>query len=258
MVGFGELWKNFISKAADYPVMSPNKNSRPAKRKSNKMLFLAIGIIVIILIGVGAYIVLGQSGNNASTTTSTPTATPTMSPSTSPTATPTETDSNYVGATQVLLQTSAGNITIALRNDKPITTANFINLINRGVYDGTTFQRVIAGFMIQGGENDSANVATIPDEIGTNNYNLPYTIAMAKTSQPNSATSQFFINVADNSKITYQDGSTFDGTYTVFGKVIAGQSVVDAIANAPVTTNVYGENSQPINPVTLIKATVLT
>lgn len=236
--------------------MSPNKNSRPpAKRKSNKMLYLAIGIIVIILVGVGAYMALGQS-NSSPSPTSTPA--PTAMPSTSPTATPIETDPNYAGATQVLLHTSAGDITIALRNDKPITTTNFINLVNRGVYDSTTFYRVIAGFMIQGGQNISASVASISDEIGTNNHNVPYTIAMAKTSLPNSATSEFFINVGDNSQIIYQDGSKFDGTYTVFGKVISGQNVVDTIANAPVTQNAYHENSSPLNPITLIKATVLT
>jgi cyclophilin family peptidyl-prolyl cis-trans isomerase len=81
---------------------------------------------------------------------------------------------------------------------------------------------------------------------------------MAKTSQPNSATSEFFINVADNSKITYQDGSTFDGTYSVFGRVVAGQNIVDAIASAQVTTNAYGENSAPVHPVSIIKATIIS
>ena len=227
--------------------MTPNKNSRPPKKKSNKTLFLAIGVIAIIIVGVGAYVMLGQSNTPASTAT--PTPSPTPSASTSPTQ-----DSDYVNATQVLLHTSVGDITLELRSDKPITTTNFVNLVKEGLYDGTIFHRVIAGFMIQGGENDSANVATIPDEIGSNNRNLPYTIAMAKTNDPNSATSQFFINLADNG---VNNGPTFDSTYTVFGKVISGQSVVDAIANAPVTSNAYEQNSTPINPVTVIKATIL-
>jgi cyclophilin family peptidyl-prolyl cis-trans isomerase len=234
--------------------MSPNNKS---KRKSNKTLFLAIGIIAIIIIGIGAYVVLAKS-NQPTGVSATPTPTPTPS-STSPMTSPTssETDPLYVGGTQVLLQTSVGNITLELRNDKPITTANFINMVNHGWYDGTSFHRVIAGFMIQGG-GISQSIPAIADEIGNNNHNTIYTITMAKTSQPNSATSEFFINVADNSQITYQDGTTFDGTYSVFGKVIAGQSVVDAIANAPVTSNAYESNSTPINPVTVIHATILS
>ena len=234
--------------------MTPNKNSRPpAKRKSNKMLFLVIGIIAIIVIAAAAYTMLGTPANQNPTATPTPTPAPTPLPTAVPIS-----DPEYAGGTQVLLHTSAGDIIVALRTDKPITTTNFINIVNRGVYDQTIFHRVIAGFMIQGGQNTSANVAAINDEIGIDNHNVPYTIAMAKTSQPNSATSEFFINVGDNSKTTYPDGSTFDGTYTVFGKVVAGQSVVDSIANAAVTSNAYGENSQPVHPVTLLKATVLS
>ena len=229
--------------------MSPNNS----KKKSNKTLFLAIAIIAIIIVGIAAYAMLGQ-GNQTTNPTPTPTPAPTTSPSPSTSPSPTTSPTT----TQVLLQTTAGNITLELRSDKPITTANFINLVNKGLYDGTTFHRVIAGFMIQGGENDSANVATIPDEIGNNNRNLAYTIAMAKTSAPNSATSQFFINVADNGNMVVDNqGTKFDAVYTVFGNVTAGQSVVDAIANAPVTSNAYEQNSTPINPVTVIKATVL-
>ena len=145
-----------------------------------------------------------------------------------------------------------------MATDKPITTANFINIVQKGWYDGTIFHRVIAGFMIQGG-GISQTVPTIKDEIGTNNHNYKYTIAMAKTSSPNSATNEFFINAADNSGITYPDGSTFDGTYTVFGTVISGQSVVDTIANAPATANPNNpsEISVPVNPVTIIKASIV-
>ncbi len=233
--------------------MPSNKKGNVSSHKSRNKLWLAIGVIAIVLIAVGAYEALGQSGNQsadhiptaAPTTTVTPTATPTLSPSSGTTG------------TRVLLHTSAGDITILLRTDKPTTTANFINIVQKGWYDGTIFHRVVAGFMIQGGQI-SQTIPTINDEIGTNNHNTKYTIAMAKTSSPNSATSEFFINAADNSGITYPDGSTFDGTYTVFGTVVSGQNVVDAIANAPVTTNSMGENSQPVNPVTLIKASIVT
>ena len=246
--------------------MAPNKNNK-SNRKSNKTLFLAIGIIAIILIGVGAYVVLGRSNQPANfspTPTPTPapttfTGTPTPTPATSATTSPTsDTDPLYVGGTKVLLQTSVGNITLQLRNDKPITTGNFINIVNHGWYDGTPFHRVIAGFMIQGG-GISQSIPPIADEVGSNNHNTAYTITMAKTSQPNSATSEFFINVADNSHITYQDGTTFDGTYSVFGKVIDGQNVVDAIANAPVIANpnMQNEMSNPVNPVTITKASIV-
>lgn len=237
--------------------MTPNKNSRASvKRKSNKTLLLAIGIIAIILTGIGAYIVLGQSANQPNTT---PTPSPTPSSSASQTPSPTTGDPSYVNPTKVLLQTSVGNITLELRSDKPITTTNFINLVQQGNYDGTVFHRVIAGFMIQGGAI-SGSTPTISDEIGSNNRNIAYTIAMAKTSNPNSATSQFFINVADNGNLVIdQAGTKFDTVYAVFGKVVEGQNFVDAIANAQVTANPYThENSDPVNPVTLIEATIIS
>lgn len=238
--------------------MAPNKSNK-SKRKSNNTLFFAIGIIAIILIGTGVFIVLGQSNQPSNVS---PTPTPSPAPTTfngtpTPSATSSTSDPLYDGGTKVLVQTSVGNITLQLRNDKPITTGNFINIVNHGWYAGTPFHRVIAGFMIQGG-GISQSVPAIADEIGSNNHNIAYTITMAKTSQPNSATSEFFINVVDNSHITYQDGTTFDGTYSVFGKVIDGQNVVNAIANAPVTSNAMGENSQPLQPVTIIKATIIS
>jgi cyclophilin family peptidyl-prolyl cis-trans isomerase len=234
--------------------MAPNKKSQASKKKSNKSLLLAIGIIAIILIGIGAYMMFGQSANQPNIVP-TPTPTPSTNPSFTPS--PTTNDPSYVNPTKVLLQTTAGNVTLELRSDKPLTTTNFINLVQQGKYDGTVFHRVIAGFMIQGGAI-SSSIPTIADEIGSNNRNVAYTIAMAKTSDPNSATSQFFINVADNGNMAIdQAGTKFDAIYTVFGKVISGQNVVDAIANAPVTSNAYEQNSTPITPVTLIKATII-
>ena len=202
--------------------MAPNKNRKVSRHKSNKKLWLAIGIIAIIIIAFGVYELI-----------------------------PTP-------PTKVLLQTSLGDVTIQLRTDKPITSGNFRNLVQQGKYDGTVFHRIIKGFMIQGGAINES-IPTIHDEIGSNNTNVAYTIAMAKTSQPNSATSQFFINVADNGNIIIDNaGTKFDSVYTVFGTVISGQSVVDAIAKVPVTTNPYtGENSQAVQPVTLIKATMV-
>jgi cyclophilin family peptidyl-prolyl cis-trans isomerase len=158
---------------------------------------------------------------------------------------------------KVSIQTSMGNFVIQLRDNKPTTAGNFANLVKQGFYDGTVFHRVIAGFMIQGGQNLNFDVESIPDEIGNDNRNVAGSIAMAKTSQPNSATSQFFINVADNgNRILDRMGTKFDDVYAVFGQVVEGMDVVLAISRVPVFRNMYGENSQPAMPVTLQKATM--
>jgi cyclophilin family peptidyl-prolyl cis-trans isomerase len=208
------------------PKKAPSKYSRVSKRKSNNTIWLAIAIAAILIISVGAYLALANQ---------TPTS---------------------IAPTKVLLQTSAGNITIDLRTDKPITSTNFINLVKDGKYDGSTFHRTVENFMIQGGKI-SGSTPTIRDEIGNNNRNINCTIAMAKTSAPNSATSEFFINVDDNG-MKYSS-SNFDGTYTVFGTVISGQDVVKVISIAPATANpaMNGEVSLPVNPVTIISATIV-
>lgn len=236
--------------------MTPNKNSRVPKKKSKKNLWLAIGIIAIILVGIGAYIIVGQS-SKPETLTPTPTPTPTSTPTTSATTTPTttvETDPLYVGGTKVLLHTSAGDITIELRNDKPITTNNFIHLVQQGTYNNTIFHRVISGFMIQGGDPTGTgygdpSIPTIQDEIGSSNHNYNGTIAMANTGQPNSGSSQFFINVADNNN-RY---SSFDTSYAVFGKVISGMNVVMNISNVATDSN-----DKPLTNVSLISATIVS
>ncbi len=225
---------------------------KPNPNKSSKKTYMIIGLIALIVIIIGAAYVVAHSMNNSNPSpTTTPTATPTSSPVPSPTPATNE--------TRVLLQTSMGNITLQLRDDKPITTTNFLKLVAQGKYDGTVFHRISKTFMIQGGEV-SPQPPSIADEIGSYNHNYQYTIAMAKTYLPNSATSGFFINTVDNSGIVYQDGSKFDETYTAFGTVIDGTTVVDAIANVPVTTNpnMQNENSLPVNTVTLIKASIIS
>jgi cyclophilin family peptidyl-prolyl cis-trans isomerase len=238
--------------------MAPHnkKYKSSSHQKSMNRVFLVIALIVIVIVAAGiAYAVNGNSAaNQAAKTTPTPTLTPTATGST----TPTDNSEYSATSTQVLLHTSAGDITIELRNDKPITTANFINIVKNGWYNGTTFYRTMAGFMIQGGQI-SHSVSAIKDEIGNDNHNVAYTIAMAKTSSPNSATNEFFINAADNSKIDYGNGVTFDNTYSVFGKVVSGQNIVDTIANAAVTNNpVTSEPSVPVHPVTLISANIIS
>ncbi len=138
---------------------------------------------------------------------------------------------------RVLMQTSKGDIVLELYPDKaPKTVENFLRYVDEGFYNGTVFHRVIKGFMIQGGGfgPDLMKKPThepIMNEAKNGLKNKRGTIAMARTSQPHSATSQFFINHADNPNLDYP---SFDGWgYAVFGKVVDGMDVVDAIAKAP-------------------------
>jgi len=112
--------------------MAPNKKSKTSKRKSNKTLFIAIGIIAIILVGIGAYAMMGQSSNQPANVTPTPSLTP--APNTSSMPSPTTSDPLYSNPTKVLLQTNVGNISLELRSDKPITTNNFETLVREGKY----------------------------------------------------------------------------------------------------------------------------
>jgi len=222
--------KKYRQKQKQAAQQRQQQTPKPEKRKPakfNKTLLIGVAVIAIIIVAFAGLALSGQLGGNTTPTTIEP--------------------------TKVLLQTTAGNITIDLRTDKPITSTNFINLVKAGKYDGSTFHRIVDGFMIQGGKVNGT-VSTIKDEIGSNNHNTNYTIAMAKTSEPNSATSEFFINSVDNS---WRSG--FDSTYTVFGTVISGQDVVDAISKAPATENPYipGEISVPVNPVTIIHASII-
>ncbi len=135
-----------------------------------------------------------------------------------------------------LVKTSQGVIRIQLdQANAPISVGNFINYAESGFYEGTVFHRTIAGFMIQGGgfTGELAQKATgdpIKNESSNGLSNARGTIAMARTSAPNSATAQFFINVVDNPYLDYQKGRS---GYAVFGKVIEGMDVVDKIANTP-------------------------
>ena len=173
-----------------------------------------------------------------------------------PAATPTEEKANIV---KITLETSKGNIELELDADKaPISTANFVSYAKKGHYEGTIFHRVIPGFMIQGGGFDSdmnqkATDAPIQIESKNGLKNARGTIAMARTSDPNSATCQFFINVKDNTNLDYP---SFDGFgYAVFGKVTAGMEVVDAIVGVP-TTNSGPHQNVPQEPIVIKAAKV--
>jgi len=162
---------------------------------------------------------------------------------------------------QVKLETAKGDIVIELnRKAAPVTVANFVRYVDEGFYDGTIFHRVIPGFMIQGGGHsldmsEKPTRAPIKNEAANGLKNTRGTIAMARTSQPNSATSQFFINHGDNAMLDYGSPRDPNG-YAVFGKVIKGMGVVDAIAVG--ATVVRGrEKSFPVKPVVIKKAMII-
>jgi len=162
-------------------------------------------------------------------------------------------------APRVKLSTSAGEIVVELAPDKaPKTVENFLQYVRDKHYDGTIFHRVIDGFMIQGGGftpelQQKPTRAPIPLEASNGLKNDKYTIAMARTANPASATSQFFINVKDNAMLNAPNP---DGHgYTVFGKVVAGTEVVDKI-RAVRTGNKSGMQDVPVETVTIQSATV--
>jgi len=161
---------------------------------------------------------------------------------------------------QVSLKTSMGEIVVELDQEKaPKSVDNFLAYVKSGFYKGTIFHRVIDGFMIQaGGMNEKfegrKTLKPVKNESDNGLSNQPYTIAMARENHPDSATSQFFINVADNSGIDYPfvGGSG----YTVFGKVIKGQEVVDKIKGV-VVDDVRNMENVPVVPITIQSATLL-
>ena len=163
---------------------------------------------------------------------------------------------------QVELKTNFGNITIELYSDKaPKTVDNFLRYVKDGYYNGTIFHRVIPGFMIQGGgfdksfkqkptrqpvENEAAN--GLKNEVGT--------VAMARTSEPHSATAQFFINVADNASLNYTSSTPRGFGYCVFGRVVDGKDVVDKIRKVK-TGSRGGHQDVPLEDVVVRKAYVI-
>jgi len=150
--------------------------------------------------------------------------------------------------TKILFHTTLGDITIALRNDMPITAGNFKNLVQKGTFNGTIFHRVIAGFMIQGGDPTGTgygdpSIPDIKDEFTRDNHNVRGTIAMANAG-PNTGSSQFFINLVNNSFL--------DPKHPVFGTVISGMDVVDKIAKAKTNSN-----DKPKENITIITASIV-
>ena len=163
---------------------------------------------------------------------------------------------------RVKLETSMGDIVIELDTKAaPDTTRNFLDYVKSGQYDGTVFHRVIPNFMIQGGGMNSEmkeknTKAPIKNEANNGLKNDKYTIAMARTGDPHSATAQFFINVNDNDFLNHTAESAQGWGYAVFGKVVSGQDVVDSIAKVKTGRRLQHENV-PVKPVIINKAVVL-
>ena len=208
---------------------SKSRRRRPRKKKSNtKKILLIVALLAVVAVIIVAYVMLGTDGS----------------------------DESVPSGGKVLLETSMGNITIQLRDDMPITTGNFKNLVQEGAYDGTIFHRVVNLpnnlVIIQGGDPTTGNwsggaIPNIQDEFSgnpENNKNKNGTIAMANTGAPNSGSSQFFINVVYNSHL--------DNKHPVFGDVIDGMDVVDRILEVATDAN-----DRPLEKVTLIKAQLL-
>ncbi|MEO8676184.1 MAG: peptidylprolyl isomerase [Casimicrobiaceae bacterium] len=168
---------------------------------------------------------------------------------------------------QVEFDTTAGKIRVELYPDAaPKSVANFLDYVKSGQFDGTQFHRVIPGFMIQGGgftadfkqkptKAPVVNEAEMSSKAGL--LNVPGTLAMARTSDPNSATSQFFINVADNKFLNFRSPDPQGIGYTVFGKVVSGMDVVDKIAKAPTGAGGPFPKDVPAEKVIITKAVVV-
>ena len=160
----------------------------------------------------------------------------------------------------VKLLTNFGEITIELNAEKaPITAENFLQYVDSGFFDGTIFHRVIDGFMIQGGGFDATmhqkeSAAEIKNEADNGLKNDKYTVAMARTSAPHSASSQFFINLTDNDFLNHSSPTSSGWGYCVFGKVVAGMDVVDKIRQVA-TTNRKGHQDVPVENVVIEQAT---
>lgn len=162
----------------------------------------------------------------------------------------------------VKFTTNFGDFTLELNAEKaPITVANFLQYVESGFYENVIFHRVIDGFMIQGGGFDlnmkqKTTEAEIKNEANNGLANDKYTIAMARTSVPDSASSQFFINAADNDFLNHTAPTSSGWGYCVFGKVVEGMDVIDKIIKVK-TTSKAGHRDVPVEPVIIEKANII-
>jgi peptidylprolyl isomerase len=238
--------------------MPSSRRFKRSSKSKNKNALLLISVVAIVAVVLSLFFALGQGPFSNPSTDSSPTPSPTATPLIAP-------NGEYsANGTRVLFVTSMGDVIIQLRDDKPITTSNFVDLVNQGYYTNTLFHRVLANFIIVGGDPTGtgygdSSMPKIPDEIGNDNRNERGTIAMVNDGEANSSSTQFFFNLVDNGATTVQNGLAFDAAYSVFGKVIQGMQILDAMAGVSVTADPYtGEPSRPIVSVVLFDAVVLS
>jgi peptidyl-prolyl cis-trans isomerase B (cyclophilin B) len=159
----------------------------------------------------------------------------------------------------VEMQTNVGTMQIELDDENaPVSAQNFLDYVRKGHYDGTVFHRVIKGFMLQGGGfdadmNQKPTAPAIKNEANNGLKNKRYTLAMARTSAPHSATAQFFINTVDNGFLDFTSESAQGWGYAVFGRVVTGTEVVDTIEKVR-TGNRAGHADVPLETVTIVRA----
>lgn len=176
-------------------------------------------------------------------------------PGTQPAATDTPTKSE--SAPQVVFQTTLGDLKIALTPEKaPVTVENFLHYVDSGFYNGVIFHRVVPGFVVQGGGFDQeyqkkTTQAPIANESHNGLQNLRGTLSMARTGDPNSATAQFFINLKDNPQL---DGRPGQPGYAVFGKLVEGLEVIDAMAEQPQGNHTGVFMNAPNTPIVIVRA----
>ena len=163
---------------------------------------------------------------------------------------------------KVKLQTSMGDIVLELDTEKaPLTSENFLHYVREGFYDNTVFHRVINGFMVQGGGfepgmKQKTTRAPIQNEAQNGKKNDAYTVAMARTSDPHSATAQFFVNLVNNNFLNFRSANADGYGYCVFGHVVEGREVVDKI-KAVATGSRSGHQDVPTEDVVITKAQIL-
>lgn len=162
----------------------------------------------------------------------------------------------------VQMETSAGTLRIELDDEKaPLSVANFLEYVNKGHFDGTVFHRVIKGFMLQGGGfepgmKQKPTTAAIQNEANNGLKNKKYTLAMARTSDPHSATAQFFINTVDNDFLDFRAENAQGWGYAVFGRVVEGMDVVDSIEKVKTGRKGFHDDV-PVDDVVITRVTEL-